>query len=427
MPAKSPRKGLVQRADTSAYETDLLPLKPVNWQLEITESDLGKESRQSWPPARFSDRNDRLALYSRVYTGDHSDFVKDRKLTRVTVNYYRRVINTVVNLLLRVPVVQVGQPLVSEQMLRHLIADCLQDQMRYGAALLRTTTTDEGLTVGVLDPSTWYPMEGGGDLVTHEYTSPEARSSSHDRVRLYLTDGEGYLSVQTRELRGKQIGDLVEPVQEVGRAWTELVPHTPRVTGWGTSIIDDLLPLVLELAVQQTRVSHVLNAHADPTLLVSAEEADLDWLSPNGEGEGWDDEWPAQPEPDEKRLARATQTIRELRREDVALSPAPSFSAEFLEWGGKIDGSMASIALLREELGYLSGIPSILDQSTGAPSGVALKRLLILLYGDSGEVQEDTRVAVESALNAPFESEVVALDWPDALDYFDRETAQPMG
>ena len=427
MVAASPRKGLVDRPDTSAFETDLLPLRPINWQLQITEQDLSREGRDTWPPTRFKDRNDRLALYLRVYNGDHSDFIRDRKLTRVAVNYYRRTINTIVNLLLRVPVEQVRAPLVDEQVLRHLIADCLTDQLRYGAALLRTTIDEDGnLGVGIIDPVTWYPLAGGGDLITYEFTSPEARSSAHDRVTLTLTDADGFVTVEERELRAGQIGDLTEEPVSAGRAWTEVVPHTPRVTGWGTSIIDDLLPLVLELSVQQTRISHVLNAHADPTLLVVAEQSELDWAAPTGDNEGWDDEYPTLPEPDADSLKRVKQTLEELRREDIALAPSPGFTAEYLEFSGRTDAGMGYIALLREQLGYLSGIPSILEQSTGAPSGVALKRLLILLYGDSGEVQEDTRVAVERALNAPFESPVVALMWPDALNYFDEGTSQPM-
>ncbi len=427
MPAKSPRKALVQRPETRDYETNKLPLAPINWALEITEADLSKESRASWPPTRFRERQNRLALYSRVYTGDHSDFVTDRKLTRVSVNYYRRVINAVTNLLLRVPVEQVGQPLIDDQALRHLIADCLLDQMRYGAALLRTTIDPTGdLRVGVVDPATWYPVEGGGDLVTYEYTSAEAMSAAADRVTMFLTDADGFLVKQDRELQHGQIGDAVSPPEDVGRAWTQVVPHTPRVAGWGTSLIDDLLPLVLELAIQQTRISHVLNAHSEPTLLAIAEQSELDWLAADGEAEGWDDEFATQPEPDADGLKRATETVREIRRQDVALAPSPGYDLKYVEYQGKVDGGMGYIALLREQLGYLSGIPSVLDQSTGAPSGVALKRLLVLLYGDSGEVQEDTRVAVEQSLNAPFESPVVALDWPDALDYFDQDTAQPM-
>ena len=265
--------------------------------------------------------------------------------------------------------------------------------------------------------------------------STETQTATMDRIDLLIADPQGFTTLRVFKLVGNNLGDeMVEDEEELpegkepapgGRSWVTIIQNTPEQGLWGTSLIDDLLPVSLESSIQASRYSHVLNAHMDPTLLITAKQTDLDALvtSQDVDLEGLleDEDAFDDPPSDTVSYGEATRVARDLYRQDIAVSSSSTLRGSYVEYDGSLSNAQWFLQdFLGQARRFLTGIPQLLEESAGMPSGVAMKRILLLLWGDSSDLQDDCRVGMEAALNVPFEAPVVSIIWPDALASLDE-------
>ena len=135
------------------------------------------------------------------------------------------------------------------------IYDVLINATGFGKGLLLATTDDDGLPNLIsLDPAAWYPSIDGHVLVTFEVT-PDALDDQPNRIHIAQVTTEGG-EQRTFGYKGDEssgtIGDLILKPTSLSPADVIQVDRRPDQGGWGTSMYEDLVSLVIELARRYT-------------------------------------------------------------------------------------------------------------------------------------------------------------------------------
>ena len=411
--------------EEAALREARLPLERINWDLyaSVAEAVSGE-----WMPARFNDRQRRLGLYRNVFDGDivgvggfladaAEGLIEDRSYARVLVNSFRQACLFKADLLTSTEIVQTPE-VVPAQQLQNVASRAVVLQERDGGAIVNAGVNEAGPFLRVIDPSCWFPRADGGTVVAVPYTSDEAPTSLPDRLRMHVVEPDGrtmeflfdYTSLYSR-------GSLISRRALPDRNWFVKIVRAPEVPGWGTSLFDDLAPVLVEYAVRMTSYSKILNAHESPMLNLFVSDEDMPDFggSTPVEAERWREG------ADDDARGRAAQAAAELRRMDVSVGLDSSAKLQYLTWDGQLAASNAYLERLEQQVSKVSGIPLTLMQGQEVASGVALRRLFLPLYASTLAVLNDTRYALETALSAIVGGSAVKLEWPHPFDFQDLE------
>ena len=209
----------------------------------------------TWPPRRFSERDERIETLNALWRGDFSSF---KIKYEVSVNYFHSYSTKVANLLL------MSEPIVPsfpDLDLNEAAYDAIIDQTRYGGCLLRW----DGEELMVPDVATWYPLVDGGAVLARPFVSADALTSAADRINfVFILPEQTY--TQTFEWTRTTIGREIEGIESLPLSLLEVVPRLPRNGVWGTAKYVELCGPVVEIARRISTNRRVLDIYTNPCL-----------------------------------------------------------------------------------------------------------------------------------------------------------------
>ena len=262
---------LVDRAEASKRETLVLPLRRVNFDVTAT---VGEAVAGEWPPVRFSDRQERLRLYRQVFDGTLSGLIQDRAYSRVAVNEFRQACLFKGDLLTSVPI-GLTPEVVNPAVVANVMGQVVVNLERDGLAVLLSGVGVDGVFMRAVDADCWFPRSDGGHILMVPFVSDQAGTSQPDRVRMTMVEADGRSMEFVFVWAGSRRGELLGRRPLADRQHVTVLYRSPLVPGWGTSLFDDLGPVLLEHTVRLSSYSRILNAHENPLLNVFLADDDL--------------------------------------------------------------------------------------------------------------------------------------------------------
>jgi len=381
-------------------------LKEIDWSLESDISLLDGEGGVTWPPAALYSRYRRLDDYHNLFHGDFTSIMNTDDNLTVTSNYFARVCTGLADIL-TFSEPKTGRPEI-DRWLGEAAYDAIVDMLRYGACILYTSDDlsilehggeDESPTViDIMDPRNYTPLRGGW-----AYTVPYTDTvTSENRMTVYVW----HESIQTLLEYDAPYGSLSgatlmsqTPQEESG---VHIVARSPRVASWGTSIIDIMAPMVLEMSRRYSSNSKILKYHANPLITYRINDADLIELDPDLD---LDSSF-------EEKSEAVSQTLKEFATMDSAALPNAIQGMEYVTWDGSLKESYMQIEFMRAEIETLTSTIGLFRlESVGAASGTSLKTLLLQLFVSSQSLQNTIRKGLERSLG-----EGISIEWPHAFD-----------
>ena len=400
-------------------DADRLPAKwrefrgwpPADVPMQIPIAPWEVMSGRTWPPPRLWTRQERLAMWRRVWRGDYTDFIgvlapKARvshhsdnwHLTEdvgavtyspVVINYPRRYIDIVSSLMMTVaPPDDIADPIQMSVM--HAMRDGKAYIIRRGdkieavEAMWCYETSNMWVPEAQETNSTLY--------VVRPFISPMAQWDLPDMVEIIAIGGGmavTWTAAWSQVWEYGAIGaQLTAPVATPG-SWAA-AHNPPDDYGWGQPAIQDLVPPSAEIALRYSGADRVLAAHEAPTLLVPIPNADIgSILAVDTSIDNWY----------EKRVAN--EIVKRLRDNNVAWRPDGMSSPEYLTWDGNLQATFFLIDMLKSDVRMLTGIPEALEQSGGdVPSGTALNQMLLLVWAGTKQLHRQVRGAYRQVYGA---------------------------
>ena len=343
-----------------------------------------------YPPSRAWTRQEQLCAWRDVYRGDYSHYILDATAVRVNVNYVRRLIDVMVALLM-----STNPPLE--------LADSLQTaltEMMIGGRAHLGRFGDMALTPH--SENAWISADIEGALhIVSEFVSGESTDGQYDRAAIYtLPDEPGPASCTQVAMKHGQITEVLETVNEEG-VWAA-ASRPPVLDEWGSSMVEDLIPIVVSLAVQLTNAEHVVLKHASPTIVMGGAPAEMAKLTAlDGEDQT----------PDGVSRSEIQARAQRLTDSDVVWVTDNLTNPTVLSWDGQLAAAFMLIDTLKDEMRMMSGLPGILDSTDyGSLSGVAIRELFGPLTWTAGQLQPRMYEAAEHVFGAfewanPFDEE----------------------
>ena len=414
----TPWSELVDRQDVTRRETSVLPLKRICWELYATVQEA--ITTNNWVPPRFTNRQDRLALYQQAFDGDLAGLIPDRSYTRVAVNEFRQSCLFKADLLTSTDIMQTPE-VIHPSVLTNAVSACVVSQEQNGIGLLNAGMDDEGMAfIRTIDPLCWFPRMDGGHIVAVPYVSDQSETDIPDRLRMDIIEPDGRAMRFTFEYtstysKGSQLSRERLP----GMQYIVPVYRSPQQPGWGTSLFDDIAPIALEHMVRLTSYSKILNAHENPILNIFMGEddiADFGGSTPLEEAE-------FEAGDEEASRIRAKHAAEDYRRQDVGFGFDTEAKLDYMTWDGALEASNRMLDRLEEAISKVSGVPKILRDGEAGFSGVALRRLFIPLYANTLAILNDTRYALETILTMVNGGDV-AIEWQHPFDYEELEATE---
>ena len=382
------------------------PPVDVPMQLPVAPWEVGPG--MTWPPQRLWTRNERLAMWRRVWRGDLTDFIgvlapRERVSSRedswhitedigaqsgapMVVNYARRYIELVASLMLTIaPPDHIADPIQSTIM--HAMRD------GKGYAIRRGTTIEAVEAMWCYETSPmWTPeaQEGMSTLyVVRPYISPFATWNQPDRVEIIAISKGIAVTWHAQwstvwEYGG--IGAMVTAPVVTEGVWGSAV-NPPVDFGWGQPAIQDLVPPMAGIALRYTSADHILAAHESPTLMVPIPNADVGNLLAIDLSQDLD----------VFGRKTAAEIVKRLRDNNVAWAPDGVNNVKYLTWDGKLEDSWKMIEMLKGDVRTITGIPASLDQEGGnVSSGTALAQMLVFLWAGTKQLHRQVRSCYQS-------------------------------
>ena len=416
----TPWSDLVDRKEVSLRETQALPLPRICWELYATVQEAVVSNE--WVPVRFHERQNRLSLYQAAFDGHITALIPDHTYARVFINEFRQACLFKADMLTSTEIMTSPET-IHPAMLANAISACVTSQEQNGIGLLNAGTDEDGEPfIRTIDPICWFPREDGGHIIAVPYVSNEATTAIPDRIRLDILEPDGraarfvfeYTSFYTK-------GEMISREMLPGTQYVVPVYRSPQQPGWGTSLFDDLAPIVLEHTIRMTSYSKILNAHENPMLniFVDPEDApDFGGSTPTEEAEYEDGDTGAV-------YRKAQQAADDWRRANVRFGGAIDSQEKlsYLTWDGALDASNHYLDRLEDAMAMISGVPKTLRDSTMAMSGVALRRIFMPLYTSTLAILTDTKYALETVLSMASGTQVT-VEWPHPFDYYELQDGQ---
>ena len=417
----TPYSKLVDREEAYKRETTILPLTTINWELYATVEEALNEagSRKQWIPYRFSERQERLRLYRSLYDGNIKSLIPDPSYARVMVNEFRQACLFTSDILTSVEITP-SVEIFNAQVLENAISLAIVMLERDGIALLNTGVDEAGEPfITTVDPSCWFPRRDGGHILYVPYVSDEADTPRYDRAIMTIIEPEGETVEYEFEYQSDNSkGRLIETRPVVGLNFVTPIYRAPTVPGWGTSLFDDLAPIVLEHTIRMTSYSKILNANENPLLNIFLTKEDM----PDFGGSDTEEKSDWEAGVSEVAMNRGKQAALDYRDQNVAVGLDSQTKLQYLTWDGNLDASAAYIEMLEQQISKITGIPKVLQEGAEVASGVALKRLYQKLYSATLSILNAMKYGLENALTAMSTGEVT-VEWPHPFDFDDLEAS----
>ena len=410
----------------------------VNYNVTTPLQHWAQDRDVTWPPAGTAGRVNQLREFRRLYDGDLSVIM--RGLYGVRVNYFRRLSNNLSDLLLSYPPEVTSSPGgVDADLLQEEIFEALEgatvDLSRFGTALFRAWKDEDGPHVEDVQVERWFPAGRDGDAVIAEQTTQ--RMSTTTEVLTLPADGgeqrQRFLMAGAADYVAQQEPDGVTPGLSLGQriASTSIesqyaiegrslfpVALRPATGPWGQSLYPPMYPLVTELCRRLSKSSHILNRHADP-MLVFRRDRQYSPLQGNGPGA-------------KTEVSTFAQRVflDEWKEHWVQVVPPEFDDVSYLSWDAQMQANFEHYDRVRDELFATSPVtPALFAALAASQSGlgnVSLRKAFVGTYAFLLRVQHRLQRAVEQCASAAAGGEVT-LEWPNALEEFDKQTITNVG
>ena len=368
----------------------------VSFDIYLAEDDI--QANKEFPPTRFTDRNQRLAMLEKMWYGDVSDFVvsANRNQMPVIINYWQDYSTRIANLLLmeepsNVPV--------------EVVYDLLIDMTRYGAAIAYTLDGE----LNSADAASFYPVSNGNGIVVAPLTSDQAESSRPDRIEVWEMPMEaaGTISRYLFEWNSDTFGKLIEVEENVGNGQMIIIPNMPRFGIWGTSNYVNIANPIIEITNRFTRNSRVLDLNGRPVPFMQMAEADAEAVYDTSDNPSWDSY-------SDDTIRRISEGNVDFLAREVVTLPDGVQNFEFKQPNvSGVEVALNQITELLDALTVLTGIPNL--KGDYAPvSGESLKRQMLPLYAETSSMQNQI-VAALGVLG-------FTVEWAHIFDTFEADT-----
>jgi len=360
------------------------PRPPLDGLLDAVVPDTIDEPGEQWPPPEWSDRTAALAYYDLLWAGDISAHVEAPEQGAVMTNWFRRVLQVQSAILTSTG--PVGHEAAASQLLSNVA--------RYGSAYL--VRDGEGRLWSPLSSESW-ETEGGRLVVCRPIRSRKGRD---DRLEFWSFSPDGTGSWRLVEARGRNIGLTLDEMSFSGAMW-ERMDRPPAIPGrWGESQLDDMVPMVVTIALRQTGVNDVLTANEAPTTVVPASDDDI------GNAVRGDPSQPA--ELVELGRRQAQEELVAMRGHNQVWAADGIRQGYVLEWSGNLGASLDYLDHLSSQMGMLTGVKAALSGDSGnVPSGKALQESRFVSLGaTTRELRRQAHTLLNRFAGA-------MLDWPD--------------
>ena len=388
------------------------------------------------PPRGTAGRVQQLREFRRLYDGDMDVIL--RSLYGVRVNYFRRLSNSLSDLLLSYPpIIQSAPDGVDVDALQEDVFEALEgstvDLSRFGTCLLRAYRDEDGPHIEDVQTEKWFPAGKSGDAIISDLQV--GRMSSQTEVML-LPKGQpetrvSFISASNADFAAALEPDGLSPGLSLGRRTgeTELapafrlegqtlftVPLRPATGPWGQSLYPPLYGLVAELCRRLSKQSHILNRHADPMMIFRR--------NPNAPT-------PATRSPGQKQAIETYAQrvfLDEFREHWIQVVPPQFDDVSYLSWDAQMQASFNHYDRVRDELYATSALLPIalLTKDSAQFGNVSLRKAFPGVYAFLLRTQARFHRALTRACSAACRGDVV-IEWPNALEEFDKQVITNIG
>ena len=269
----------------------------------------------------------------------------------------------------------------------------------------------------ILEPAWWVPTNDGW-----WYAEPIADMDGNYLSVNVMSFEANALTQCTYQFGGTYWSNIGSPIGEetvmsVDYDPVRVICRSPRHSGgtWGTSILEDLASLAGQINKRYTDIDRYLTRQVDPTFTYRIADGDRDDIAPD-----------VAPDADFDDAADALDQALSSAYDDSDHWALPNAiqGMEAVTWDAGVGESMLFIEHLQQVIEATAAIPGLFSglDGDGAPSGVALKRMMLRLYASSLHTQKTTEVAVNELLAL---ANVAPLNWPNALEAVEEATDEP--
>ena len=353
--------------------------------LDIPVSSADFAEGASYPPVRAGARTRKLTALRGLYRGDMSHFVEDEQAASVATNWFFRLAEVLSALMVST------QP-----------PEDLQDQIQ--ACVIEMLTVGRGYFVMYDDilfvpaaENCWRDYDDPDVLhVVSRYVSLESDAGQYDRAYVYSI-GETTATLSDVVLRDAKFGQVLNSSTDSG-SWS-YADRPPVLDTWGTSAFEQLIPLVVELALRRTGVSRVLAKHESPTLVMPGNEVEIGKaLTVSGQPG-------TLPQLGKPFIQQAAEDLLD---SDSAWIPDNTTDPEYLTWDGQLVASFMQIDGLEQDLSMMTGLVQLLQLDSNPSSGTSLREQHRVLSWTAGQLWSRCLAALTDIVGT--------FEWPNPLD-----------
>ena len=395
----------------------VIDIPPADWYTVQEDSDpFGVE--QYFPPISQRSRIQRCRLRWSMEQGEFSKLVDGDSLP-VKINLFKALSDRVVDIICQAPTGDMDRDKTA--------AEAVRAYLRDSTPLIWWNPETEMLEV--LDSRFWYPIgqankvtgwvsvlplgggtfpDDGGKLGTGNHSTPDKA--------IVRQQHNNQFTETLHEWNHGSVGKELDRRQTWEMADTLVVPEV-----FDQSIFDIIAPAVIEISRRYSSTSRALDRVDGPNYGVIRELGPEIGVPNAGDGGAMQAE---EVDAQDDLIARLNQ-----KADDGVpfIEPPPGATKlEVLTFQAQTDLGSDNIAMLRDEIETLTGLPNVFGDDGGftmATSGVALRQLNIPLYARMRKIQ----TLIHDAMNASLQrAGQPTFDWVDAFTYMDGNTDNNM-
>ena len=366
-------------------------LEYVNFDIEIPDTPI--QPNMEWPLNSVVPRTDRLNLMERLYHGIMTDFYKP--FMSLPMNYFRLVANTVANEVVAIPPKVEGQSKRFNRSLMNAFRGAAKSIVQNGTCVAMIYQGPNGeYGIDIVQPEFYYPTYSGYKLVVPYTEDGDSDYANKVEVSEYFSEVPNSLFVTNFGFEeGGNIRDVIDEVSEPTNP--EALQHfSADLSPWGDRKFEDILPLVLELSVRFSAISHYGNKHAYPDRVITAADDDAARIfSPNLTTA--------------QQVEESRSKLNDLIPDDDDATAGHRWKPNVIQdsepdtWDGHIGEMQEQIRMIESKIYTLCGlVPLEILGAKGNPAGVTLKRLTGPEYNSTRVIQETIKFHFELMLES---------------------------
>ena len=355
---------------------------------------------QQWPPTRLQARIDRFREREELAAGDYSSVIEDTKKRKVIVNRIGAYLDTVSALLLAT---NPGEGLEDRRRyeLQNMLDNAARDACKHGKAIM-IELNDRLMTMPIRNA---FPV---GDSEAWLFIEPKVTASSLDgrpnvlNILIWENDRVSGIIHEYHIDDTSSTGQIGRRVAELPAESARLVSvdKPPSEMGWGSSDVDDLKSVAVEMVLRDSSISYILDQNETPLFAVFSNTNDLPAVKSLLDIEGSDSG-------DTLTARELSKFAPSLRRHDIVIYPDGVTDARYIEWGQNLDSSFTFSDELEKNWSLVSGM-SLTESGDSAEvsSGVAIARRNFRLTAKVARLHGPLYAAAQE-LVGPFEWEYI--------------------